>query len=53
MGNGIVAWVEKNPGSMESITVEESAAGVVNVLKSLDIEATGSFYNYDGSILPW
>jgi hypothetical protein len=53
MGNSIVEWVEKNPSGLTSITVEQSAAGVTKVLHDLKIEDTGSFYNYDGTPLPW
>lgn len=53
MGSSIVAWVEKNPSGLSSITVEQSAAGVTKVLHDLKIEDTGSFYNYDGTPLPW
>ena len=35
------------------ITTEEAAAGVVKVLTELNIEQTGSFFNYDGTTLPW
>jgi hypothetical protein len=52
MGSGIIPWVEKN-GGMSSITVEQSAEGVVKVLFDMNIDNTGSFYNYDGSFLPW
>ncbi|PVI00638.1 putative short-chain dehydrogenase [Periconia macrospinosa] len=53
MGSSIVAWVDKNPDRMLSITVEQSAAGVTKVLHDLNIENTGSFFNYDGIQLPW
>jgi len=53
MGSSIVAWVDKNPNSFSSITVELSAAGVTKVLHDLTIENTGSFFNYDGIQLPW
>jgi hypothetical protein len=35
------------------ITEAESAAGVISVLKGLKIEETNSFFNYDGTNLPW
>ncbi|KIW13604.1 hypothetical protein PV08_08794 [Exophiala spinifera] len=53
MGSSIVPWAEKNPSALSSITVEQSAAGVTKVLHDLKIEDTGSFYNYDGTTLPW
>ncbi|KAH8807820.1 putative short-chain dehydrogenase [Xylogone sp. PMI_703] len=53
MGSSIVPWVEKNPSSMEGITVEQSATGVINVLNGLTLESSGEFFNYDGSPLPW
>jgi hypothetical protein len=53
MGSSIVAWVDENPNSLSSITVEQSAAGVTKVLRDLNTENTGSFFNYDGTQLPW
>jgi hypothetical protein len=53
MGSSIVPWVEKNPSTMSSITVEESAAGVTKVLQEMTIDDAGSFFNYDGTQLPW
>ena len=53
MGSSIIPWAEKNPSTLSSITVEESAVGVTKVLHDLKIEDTGSFYNYDGTPLPW
>jgi hypothetical protein len=53
MGSSIIPWVDKNPDSFSSITVEQSAAGVTQVLHDLTIENTGSFFNYDGTQLPW
>jgi len=34
-------------------TSEESAAGVVKVFTELTVDQAGSFFNYDGTRLPW
>jgi len=47
-------WVQTDMGgSGADITVTESVSGMRKVIDSLDMAATGSFYNYDGSELPW
>jgi hypothetical protein len=35
------------------VTEDESAAGVVAVAAGLALERTNSFYNYDGTKIPW
>ena len=53
MGRSILPWAEKNPESLQSITVEQSAADVTKVLHGLTIEDAGAFFNYDGTQIPW
>lgn len=53
MGSKIIPWVQKNPSSMTSITVEQSVADVIKVLHGLTIEDAGAFFNHDGKPLPW
>jgi hypothetical protein len=53
IGSGITEWVEKNAPNLPRVPVAESAAGVVKIFEALTIEDTNSFFNYDGSKLPW
>ncbi|KAK3688353.1 putative short-chain dehydrogenases/reductase [Podospora appendiculata] len=53
IGNSIAPYIEKYSPGLPNITPEESAAGVIKVAKDAAIEDTGSFFNYDGSKLPW
>lgn len=53
IGAGINDWMAKYAPNAPSTTVEESAAGVVAVIKGLKFEDTNSFYDYDGTKLPW
>lgn len=53
IGSGIVEWVEKYAPDLPRIPVPESAARVVKIVETLTIEDTNSFFNFDGSKLPW
>ena len=53
IGSGIVEWVEKYAPNLPRIQISDSAAGCVKIFETLGIEDTNSFYNYDGSKLPW
>ena len=47
-------WVQTDMGGASAtLTVEESAQGIRNVIESLSPEDTGTFWNYDGKPLPW
>ena len=47
-------WVKTDMGGDgANITAEVSVSGMRSVIDDLDIQSTGSFYNYDGSIIPW
>ncbi|MEP4145634.1 MAG: SDR family oxidoreductase [Halioglobus sp.] len=47
-------WVQtRMGGSGADITVEVSAAGMLEVIAGLGIERTGRFYDYQGNELPW
>ncbi len=47
-------WVQTDMGGPDAaITVEQSVAGMRNVITSLDSSANGKFFNYDGEELPW
>jgi hypothetical protein len=53
IGSGIIDWVEKYAPNLPRIPVPESAAGVVKIFETLTIQDTNSFFNYDGTKLPW
>jgi len=53
IGSGIIDWVEKYAPNLPRIPVPESAAGVVKIFETLTIQDMNSFFNYDGSKLPW
>lgn len=47
-------WVKTDMGGKEApLTVEESIRGMMAVIPKLKPEDTGSFFNYQGSRLPW
>lgn len=46
-------WVETYAPNIPQITVTQSSAGIVEVAKSITVEATVPFYQYDGSRLPF
>ena len=47
-------WVQTDMGGAGAdISPEESAAGILAVADNLSLAQTGSFINYDGSLLPW
>ena len=53
IGAGIEAWMEKNAPQAKRTTIPESAKGCVKLFEELTIKDTVSFFNYDGSKLPW
>lgn len=53
LGDGISAWMAKYAPNNPRVTTEDSAAGVIKVLTEFTIDQTGSFFNYDGTKLPW
>ena len=40
-------------GSSADISVEESAQGILSTLDTLQLEQSGAFLKWDGSIHPW
>jgi len=47
-------WVLTDMGGPNAlIDTATSVAGMMGVIDSLDIEQSGSFFNYDGSVIPW
>tara|TARA_B110000858_G_scaffold77483_1_gene89762 strand:+ start:137 stop:829 length:693 start_codon:yes stop_codon:yes gene_type:complete len=47
-------WVLTDMGGPNAlIDTETSVAGMLKVIDSLDLQSSGSFFNYDGSIIPW
>ncbi len=47
-------WVRTDMGGPNGeLSVEESAAGILNNLKNASLIDTGSFFDIDGTIIPW
>ena len=46
-------WVATDMTQGTGIAVEESAAGLVRTMDSLDLEQTGTFWHQEGYELPW
>lgn len=47
-------WVKTDMGGEGAdITTEVSVSGMRSVIDDLGIQSTGSFYNYDGTVIPW
>ena len=47
-------WVRTDMGGPNGlIDSATSVAGMINVIDGLDRAQSGSFFNYDGSIIPW
>ncbi|KAK3318686.1 putative short-chain dehydrogenases/reductase [Apodospora peruviana] len=53
IGYAIAPYMEKYVPNLKSISPEEAAAGVVQVLNDATLDVTGSFFNYDGTTIPW
>jgi NAD(P)-dependent dehydrogenase (short-subunit alcohol dehydrogenase family) len=59
-GDGVTAavlhpgWVRTRMGGAQApLTPEASVAGMRRVISGLTAERTGSFFNYDGAVIPW
>ncbi len=47
-------WVRTDMGGAgATLSVADSAAGIIRTIDGLDMRRTGSFLNYDGSTIPW
>ena len=47
-------WVQTDMGGASAtLTVEESAQGIRNVVENLSPDDNGTFWNFDGTPLPW
>uniref|UniRef100_A0A8C4WW44 C-factor n=1 Tax=Eptatretus burgeri TaxID=7764 RepID=A0A8C4WW44_EPTBU len=47
-------WVRTDMGGQKApLSVQESVASCLKVIKNLTIQDTGSFLSYDGEVLPW
>lgn len=47
-------WVKTDMGGPDAdIEVHESVAGIRDVIDGLNLETSGSFFNYDGAEIPW
>ena len=59
-GDGVSAavlhpgWVQtRMGGSQAPLTTEQSVAGMRRVIDGLGPDQSGSFFNYDGAVIPW
>ena len=58
--HGILAVV-LHPGSVQTemggpkalISTETSVSGLLRTMQGLNEETSGSFFNYDGTVIPW
>jgi NAD(P)-dependent dehydrogenase (short-subunit alcohol dehydrogenase family) len=47
-------WVQTRMGGTQApLSPEQSVAGMRKVIDGLTAEQTGSFFNYDGTVIPW
>ena len=47
-------WVQTDMGGVNAlIDTQTSVSGMLSVIDNLDANNTGSFFNYDGTIIPW
>ena len=47
-------WVLTDMGGPNAlIDTETSVTGMLKVIDNLDLQSSGSFFNYDGAIIPW
>jgi NAD(P)-dependent dehydrogenase (short-subunit alcohol dehydrogenase family) len=47
-------WVQTDMGGPSAlINTDTSVSGMLGVIDNLDQASTGSFFNYDGAIIPW
>jgi hypothetical protein len=53
IGAGIEEWMNKYAPNFARVTPHNSAAGCVKIFETVIIEQTNSFWNYDGTNLPW
>ncbi|PMD33102.1 putative short-chain dehydrogenases/reductase [Hyaloscypha variabilis F] len=53
IGAGIEGWINKNAPNFPRVKPHDSAVGCVKLFETLTLEQTNSFWNYDGTKLPW
>ena len=53
MGNATTDWMAEHYPAVKQISRVQSAAGCLSVLREAKLEDAVSFYNWDGSRLPW
>ena len=47
-------WVRTDMGGPNGlIDTKTSVAGMVQVIRNLNVESSGAFFNYDGNVIPW
>ncbi|KAB5578185.1 putative short-chain dehydrogenases/reductase [Coniochaeta sp. 2T2.1] len=53
IGGGISSWIAENASSVPNIALEDSAAGCMKVLREAKLEDAVTFFNFDGTKMPW
>jgi hypothetical protein len=53
IGEGIEAWMKTYVPSMEAISLEESAVGVIKAIEKVKLEDGVAFVNWKGETVPW
>lgn len=53
IGSGILDWVAKYAPDLPKVSVQDSATQCTKIFETLTIEDTNSFFNHDGTKLPW
>ncbi|KAE9370943.1 NAD(P)-binding protein [Stipitochalara longipes BDJ] len=53
MGSTLVDFVARHGIPLENVPAERSAAGCMKLLNDLTIEDSGSFFNFDGTTIPF
>ena len=47
-------WVRTDMGGPNGlIDTKTSVAGMIQVIRNLNLESSGVFFNYDGNVIPW
>ena len=47
-------WVRTDMGGPNGlIDTKTSVTGLMGVIEALDLQSSGSFFSYDGSLIPW
>jgi hypothetical protein len=53
MGATISSWIAENAPQVPNIAIDDSAAGCMKVLREAKLEDALSFFDFDGTRIPW